>query len=428
MRAFLVFMLSLYFSAAIAATVRWPGAAACSGTLTDCMNSSQDGDTIEMTTNASISGFVFVNRAVSLTSAPGIRANIFGDGIFLFQVAPATPWLVKVQDMAIQNVLLRVLVRGSAAGRVDFANVSFADANSNGQFHVLIDFDQTSNLRNIVSIRNCRFLAPAVDGSFTSVYVSNSQSSSPAIDAVDNIFVARQVTGANNFRGAFSAAANGGSTLSSWEIEFARNRVVGYNEVTTSRLAAGFGLTAFADSAVAVNVHDNVFLLDRMTTGAGTAILAVAQGGDIKLRALNNTIKDANYAIGLGKNAGGLLSAKIDNNIMFNGFRALEVETLVATDLAQRKNLVFGFPNPGTVALAADTLLLDPMLGSATDLHLRPGSPAIDAGLDLARSELGPGTLPAPTALDAEDYQRIQGSHVDIGALEGTRLFNDGLE
>jgi hypothetical protein len=428
MRILLFFAFSLYFTAAHAAIVRWPGPAPCAGTLIDCMNSLQDGDVIELTSDAVINGVNFVFRAVSLKSATGFNAALTGDGLVIFQISSSAAWSLSLSDLSFRNVGVQIRLKGIAAGRLDISDNSFFDVNSNGQFQLLIYFDQSVNTRNVVSIRRNKFLVPATEGFSTAVYLSCQQPSSPLIEATNNTFSARPTTLTSNFRRALVAASSGSNVLSQWDIEFARNRVVGSNEASTSRLFAGFGLTAFAGSAMAAHVHDNVFLLDRDTSGGGTAILAGAQGGEINLRALNNTIKDADYAIGLGKNAGGILSAKIDNNIMLNGFRALDVETLVASDLAQRKNLVFSYPNPGTIPLAADTLLLDPMLGSATDLHLRPGSPAIDAGLDLARSELGPGALPAPVALDAERYQRIQSSHVDIGALEGTRLFNDGLE
>jgi hypothetical protein len=428
MRTFLVFMLSLYFSAAIAATVRWPGPAPCAGTLTDCMNSSQDGDVIEMTSDAVINGGNGVAKIVSLRSAPGTRASIYGNGAIGIQIAPSSPWTFSVQDLTIQSVSITLIVQGTSAGRIDVSNTTFVDVAMGNQTQLNVVFDQPVNLRNTIVITGCRFFAPASVDQVFSTRISNQQSSSPLVDITGNTFLAQLSSLSTNFRHALDVVAMGGSSLSDWEIEMARNKVVGSTNAASSRYFSGFEVDAFTGSRLSANLHDNEFNLDGVTTGGGGAIIAGALGGEIVLRALNNTVVDAYTAIVLNRSGSGQMSAKIDNNLLLNGFRAIEASSVDSAAVTQRKNLVFGYINPSTILLAADTLLLNPLLGSAADLHLRPGSPAIDAGLDLARSELGPGTLPAPTALDAERYQRIQGSHVDIGALEGTRLFNDGLE
>jgi len=67
-------------------------------------------------------------------------------------------------------------------------------------------------------------------------------------------------------------------------------------------------------------------------------------------------------------------------------------------------HIAYGLYAPNDFAIA------DPLYVSATDFHVQPGSPAIDAGDDAS--------LPGDLATDLDGSPRLQGDHVDVGAYE----------
>ena len=180
----------------------------------------------------------------------------------------------------------------------------------------------------------------------------------------------------------------------------------------------GGGLRAVADRNLTVS--NNVFAANHVRTYGGAALLSC---GSVLARIVNNTVTDNEAGLGgagalSGLHVQGGCFTEIANNILWgnNGTDlALYVDgaRLYNNDLAD----LGGTEAP---AVSSGNIYANPLFVSATDLHLRRSSTLIDAGLDTPIDG-----LPA-SAYD--DGPRLVGAHVDIGAYELERLFDDGFD
>jgi hypothetical protein len=167
------------------------------------------------------------------------------------------------------------------------------------------------------------------------------------------------------------------------------------------------------------SIYNNIF------DGIGQDFGAIGIGsGDWKI--YNNTFYNI-YATGgiifvsnLPRQLGGapanwaMPTADIKNNIIYSDGQSLYVAAIAGASMSQMtlsNNLYFGYRNESGASkvkngITADPLFHNPAVG---DVHLRPGSPAIDQGSDTV----------APTVTrDHDGVPRPQGRHFDVGAFE----------
>ena len=98
-----------------------------------------------------------------------------------------------------------------------------------------------------------------------------------------------------------------------------------------------------------------------------------------------------------------------------NSHSGIQIDSALSDTLLNRNHLIFAngsnsfTQRPGTIT--DDPLFVDPH----DDNHLKPGSPAIDAG---DNSAVPATDIDGKAITDLDGNPRIQGSHVDLGAYE----------
>jgi hypothetical protein len=161
-------------------------------------------------------------------------------------------------------------------------------------------------------------------------------------------------------------------------------------------------------------------ILGNVVTGQGTAgegpgaIQVYASEGAIAVSILNNTIVGNRYGIAIGgrPDLGASLSGTVANNVIANNqLRAgLTIDEFRAT-VETRFNLFFGngpeLESP--LPLGPGSIEADPRFVGPADLHLRPTSPAVNAG--------DTSLVPADVTTDAGGDPRTVLT-VDLGAYE----------
>lgn len=208
-----------------------------------------------------------------------------------------------------------------------------------------------------------------------------------------------------------------------------------YSTVSDNRADSGGGLHAGHSAGFQVPVLTNTTISGNHARGAAGGVFAERS---IKLYNSTVTGNTAVFDFGAGlyllDGDAELHSTIVANNSTGDGLRAADIGGHAGAAITGSHNLVIA----STLALPADTLAADPMLGPLADngggveTHaLLPGSPAIDAGdnpRDLHYDERGAICPPVGPCADAE---RTLGAATDIGAFEfgaPDHIFGDGFD
>ena len=372
-----------------AITLTWPGAAPCNATLQACINAASSGDTVEIATNTPIRESISFQKSLALQAAPGFHP--------LFQ---ATRTITAMTPAVGSNSI-------TIAGLTLLNGVITVTQSSGAPLTAAI-------LGNTIELSLATSPAIAINGSGSgaiSLDISNNTLTVPASTQNTATGIAIQEFDADKSgRIADNTIVMEGSpsailvqnTTSAANLDVIGNRISGSYGDGISFVQFGAGITA-------VRILGNLAIGQ---TGGPRAIFLddSSGGGGLTATVVNNTVAGGAFGI---LTSGGNLSGLIANNIV-SGMSAegLGIGPSVTATVANRNNLVFGngsdmfTPGPGTVF--GDPLFIDPSHGN---YHLKPGSPAIDAGDD--------GAVPSDLAADLDGNPRIQGTHVDLGAFEG---------
>lgn len=409
----ILLLLTSIGSVAPAATVwTWPGAAPCHQTLNDCLASAQAGDTVQIAGRQTISTALSLNAAVSIVAMPGGEGFFDVDANHFVRLPGTAPWTMTLRGLRFRRGTLSIRVQGTQPGTLVLEQLTMVQEATGATRQLTLLPEQTSSALTAVLVRNSSFESGTQSGAFTSILAFASNSGALHLTLEDCRFFPENVAMTPTTHSALTIASP-----AEFELVFRRNQVL--RARTLSRgFASGVALNSTGGGTSRALIHDNLLLLDGDAGVGGTGVLAQ---GPIELRVLNNTIDFAYNGLALGAQVTG----RIDNNIFSQAFRWHDGPA-PASNFQIRSNLVFGMLNPSNWAIPSGTVTGDPQLTSAG--MLRPGSPAINAGSNAARSEAGPGAQPAPEALDVLRKPRIANAQIDIGAVEGERVFYDGWE
>lgn len=395
----------------------WPGAVPCDTTFASCLAASQAGDSVRIVASQVIADHIGLERDVSIFAAPGVRPTFTATQMHYLQVSGTQPWTLTLRGLDFVNGSIAVGIGGAAAGELRFEGLRFRGQAANAQTQVLWQLNTGTSARSSVYVQGCEFEIGASNDAPFSISHFGASSAGMRVIVEDNRFRPLPQPLAQSFQRAWFGIVDGGGA---WEMAFRRNRLLPAPGLPNRRYAGGFEVNTQGPASIDLLVHDNLLLLDDIAGAGGVGISLGGPSGTVQARVVNNTILHAYYATNFRPN----VSGRFDNNLVAHGFR-LHEGTAPAAAFQRRGNLEFGYPLSNWPA-APGTLTVDPQV---SDLgQPLPGSPLIDAGSDSARAETGPGAYGALPSLDAQGLRRIEGAHIDIGALEGERIHADGAE
>jgi len=189
------------------------------------------------------------------------------------------------------------------------------------------------------------------------------------------------------------------------------------NEILGAAFDRGIAvLQGSATGSSDVRILDNLVIGQGGEIGGPGAIAFSGSAGTLTATVVNNTVVKGEDGIQGTASGSGTVEGLVANNLVSdNSHSGIQIDAALTDTLLNRNNLIFAngsdlfMPGPGTIT--DDPLFVDPH----DDNHLKPGSPAIDAGDDSAV----PATdIDGKAVTDLDGNPRIQGSHVDIGAYE----------
>jgi len=107
---------------ATAATLTWPGAAPCAGTLQACIDAAADGDRIEIATETPItSDIMLTDRSLTLTAADGYNPVVQSATVVVCSTTGYTSdFLTRLSHLRIDQGYVNALHNGSGAATFDF--------------------------------------------------------------------------------------------------------------------------------------------------------------------------------------------------------------------------------------------------------------------------------------------------------------------
>lgn len=403
---------------AFAATVVWPGAAPCGGTLQSCIEHVALGDTIEIATNSPITETIsYAGPTVSLTAAEGYHPVFQGVVMQLANTPSAPTWgmSVKISKLRFENGGIQII----------YGNTS-ADAS-------------TIELSDLTIVRDAAHPGVGIDLLISSGGVSamleRNRVSGPAMSQMTDALVRMQVhdgkleaqlrynqvagTGVSTGSGILVDYSNTAApSATSGSVALFANEVRGDFSAASILVSEGAvpGGTPLA-APLPVLAANNVLV----GNGQGRGFWALSGDGTINAHVLNNTLTRLRYGLfqSVWNNRTGSASGKIRYNIV----RASEIAVLGFPLAENDWNLFDGgalhYFTPGP-----NTLFTNARLVSDQQPRLLADSPAIDKGdwSTLQGSLIAAG---AGLATDADGLRRVNSApgaagsaKLDLGAYE----------
>lgn len=350
-RLLLMLPMLLAAQAAESATLSWPGSAPCDTTLQACVNGAAVNDTILISSGAGeITAPLLVNKPLIIKSASTARAR-FRNTTIEIRSNFAGPGNVNI----LENVQLIATPLTLSLGTTEPADAHTIELNQ-------LDVVGSSGLPGAISIsqlqqasaKTVRIRHLRLVGGFG--VLSLGAPPSLSVEISDSQFIKDR-----------DGVAIGLSLSDNSSVKFVRNRIESLQGIPGSCMS----IQAVEDAAVSTDLDRNVVI----GCEVGISQLAQVGSGPFTTRIRNNTIRSKLYGIDV---FGLTMTATIQNNIFTRiGTNALFLSPGPLITLSN--NLYHQTPAPALPETGAVTG--DPLFVSPYDLHLTPGSPAINAAL-----------------------------------------------
>ncbi len=404
----------LWCGAVSAAT--WPGPAPCNTTLQACIDATAAGDTVNVASSAVIDESLIVNKPLALLAAPGFRPVLAVDRVIGGNVNVAGSWSWRVEGFELRRGFVGLTVSGGGTANVAIRRVRVREALS-GAAEVSLFNNSTASVNYDLAQNELDYSWSTFDGALRS-----------ALQVLDRTTGSSQGLIRENRIVARGSQAIG--ILISTEDRNHVGYVLGNHVLGGNRgsiLLRQGSLVSATGGSLRARVLNNVVRSSTPSARDADGIaIDIYDGSASSLLVWHNTVVDAFRGVNLYADAAATsLSGSIDRNLFadltLNGVR--RSGAFNATNAPDRANLFFQTPDL-PAAVGPESIFADPLMVAAPeDLHLRAGSPAIDAADHVALADLliSEG-LPQ---LDGDGLRRFKRgnaasttSMVDIGALE----------
>jgi hypothetical protein len=384
----------LAIAAGVSATT-WPGTAPCNGTLQACIDAAPAGDTIEIVTNGPIAESPAIGKSLTLRAAVGF-SPLFTSTIIAG--GGASDVTIVIEGFRIDGKILAVQT-GTNAFNVSIRKNSITFGGSNFGIEVRSAYalkeygPSTFEVSDNVITTTGFSVGSQLSGIFVGYFQGN------ASGVIQRNTIVEQGESTQN------AAIDINNNLYTLSVDVIGNRISG------SGFNDGIGIFQSGAGSTTARVIDNVVTGQKDVAGLPGAIALNFTAGSAAITVVNNTAVGNENGLQISGNPNeATVTGVVANNILANNVMdGVDIEIGFKPTVVNRYNLLFGngsnevTPGPGTVTS-------NPQFISATDYHLQPGSPAINAGSNA--------DLPLDITTDADGAPRVAGGVVDIGAFE----------
>jgi hypothetical protein len=397
------------------AILAWPGAAPCDTTLQACISAAAAGDVVEIATDGPIAETVEIfGKSLTLRPAAGFEP--------VFQPSAGTDAIEAFgADAQVSVVIEGLTVREGTIGAYQGGTGAF-DVSIRGNRIEATGLDANRSalyLRSFGASPTGPVQFEIADNDIALGFLSGDDISAIALDDLPGPTsgtIARNLVREGGEMSTYAAVriTNGGGAL---ELDLISNAI------TASGYNGGF-LVVQDDAGGSLQAR----IINNLVTGSGDmmgpqpgAVSLIATAGNSVVAVVNNTLAGNDTGFIASASPGASLQGVLANNIVAaNAIRGVVIDPDIADGFANTHNLVFANaqddfePGPGT-------LTSDPLFVGAGDYHLRPATPARDAGEDFH--------VPVDITQDLDGGLRIIGAAVDIGAYERPdSVFADGFD
>jgi hypothetical protein len=413
-----VLLIGFCFAVSAQAVTRtWPGSAPCATTLQACIDASAAADTVLVATTTVITESPRLDKPFALRAAPGYRP-VFDVGAVVSGTISAGSGNWVVEGLTLRRGFVQVSIDGGGPVNVVIQRVRVLEAlSSAAEISVFRSSATSTGMTYQISENELNYFWDTSDGALrAAIQVLDSGSGITTGRIREN----RVVATGNQSIGILVSTRD-----RTHRTEILANHVRGGRQGSIF-VRQGLVLDVSGGALTALvfnNVISSVVPGSRFAAG----IKLDVYDGSANLRVWHNTVTDASRGLNAFASTGaGPISGSVRNNIFaYISFIGLD-RAGGASVLSDLYNLFFqSSETPGMIGLSKNTLFLDPRFKRAPDdVHLRAGSPAIDALLESAITD----TLIAENLpfTDGDGLRRVKQANgalltdtpLDIGALE----------
>ncbi|MET4577577.1 IPTL-CTERM sorting domain-containing protein [Ottowia thiooxydans] len=385
---------------AFSATLSYPGASPCNGTLQACIEAADPGDVIELAFDTTNAEALDIRKSVTLRPATGRTPTVTS------AMAYATDENIDVtiRSLNFAGNVLGLLGVGGGNLRLQVTDNTFPDSQGTKiEVRTTTAGEQYGSISAIIEGNRLGIRGisdSCADGVSVALYQAG--------EARSDVVIRNNEITANDLDqcGAILVYQAAGGL----DLTVDRNRVQG------SMFNNGIELRTLGGNTQA-GIYNNLVYGQSGNRGGPGALVVYAMGiSDVTAHLINNTVAHNRTGMWVGARTdeGAQLQGSMRNNIAaFNTLYALSYQSDLAPGFVESHNLIHGNGElesplpPDPFRRTGNPAFINPAAG---DYRLSPSSDAINRGQNSA--------LPASFTLDLASASRIIGSSIDIGAYE----------